>query len=190
MTDLTDLQQRFVKAYVGEARFNATEAARRAGYQGSENTLAVAGSRNLRKDKVRKAIEERTKRFVMDQDEAAYRLARMARGDIGDFFEVVETTTEDGEERTLLVVDREAVAEEGGGLVREISFDANGRPRLKMYDAKKALKTILKVHGAFGAKGTEEDPIHTKRTESVDVEDLTDEQLERLANGESLEEVL
>jgi phage terminase small subunit len=159
MTDLTDLQQRFVKAYVGEAQFNATEAARRAGYQGTDNALAAAGSRNLSKDKVRKAIEERTARFVMDQDEAAYRLARMARGDIGDFFEV-ETTTEDGEERTLLVVDREAVAEEGGGLVREISFDTNGRPRLKMYDAKDALKTILKIHGAFGAKGTEEDPQH------------------------------
>jgi phage terminase small subunit len=160
MVDLTDLQQRFVKAYVGEAQFNATEAARRAGYQGNDNVLAAAGSRNLKKDNVRKAIQERTERFVMDQDEAAYRLARMARSDIGDFFEVVEATTEDGDLRTFLVMDREAIVEKGGGLVREISFDSNGRPQLKMYDAKDALKNILKIHGAFGAKGTEKDPQH------------------------------
>ena len=190
MASLTDLQQRFVKKYVGEAQFNATEAAAQAGYQGNRNTLAQMGDENLRKPKIQEAIQQRTERFVMDQDEAAYRLARMARSDIGDFFEAVKKTTEDGNLRTFLVMDREAVAEEGGGLVREISFNSNGRPQLKMYDAKDALKNILKIHGAFGAKGTEEDPIHTKRTESVDVEDLTDEQLERLAAGESPEEVL
>ena len=46
---LTAKQKLFAEAYV--ACLNATEAARRAGYKGSDNTLAVTGHDNLRKPK-------------------------------------------------------------------------------------------------------------------------------------------
>lgn len=59
---LTEKQRRFVEAYMGEADGNATEAARIAGYSGDEAALAVRGSENVRKRKIRIAIRERVKK--------------------------------------------------------------------------------------------------------------------------------
>ena len=56
---LTEKQRRFVEAYMGEARGNATQAARLAGYAGDDNTLRVVGSENLAKPAIRDAIDER-----------------------------------------------------------------------------------------------------------------------------------
>lgn len=55
---LTEKQRRFVEAYMGQACGNATEAARLAGYSGSENTLAQAGRANLRKPHIAALITE------------------------------------------------------------------------------------------------------------------------------------
>ena len=56
---LTQKQRLFVEAYVGEARGNATEAARLAGYKGRDTTLAQVGAENLRKPYIASAIEKR-----------------------------------------------------------------------------------------------------------------------------------
>lgn len=56
---LTEKQRKFVEAYMGKANGNATEAARIAGYSGSESVLAVTGFENLRKPNIAAAIEER-----------------------------------------------------------------------------------------------------------------------------------
>ena len=56
---LTEKQRRFVEAYMGESRGNATDAAPRAGYVGSDATLAMVGNENLRKPKIRDAIQAR-----------------------------------------------------------------------------------------------------------------------------------
>lgn len=61
MSTLTEKQRRFVEAYMGVARGNATEAARLAGYSGGDNALGVRGSELLRNSKVMRAIAERTK---------------------------------------------------------------------------------------------------------------------------------
>lgn len=52
---LTLKQRRFLRAYLETG--NATEAARQAGYKGSDDTLAALGSRNLRKPAIAAAIE-------------------------------------------------------------------------------------------------------------------------------------
>ena len=57
--NLTEKQRRFVEAYMGEACGNATEAARRAGHSGNDETLRQVGSENLTKPHVRAAIEAR-----------------------------------------------------------------------------------------------------------------------------------
>lgn len=54
---LSEKQRRFVEAYMATA--NATEAARRAGYQGDANTLSSVGHENLRKPEIAAAIRER-----------------------------------------------------------------------------------------------------------------------------------
>lgn len=59
MSKLTLKQQAFVDAYMGESKGNATDAARRAGYKGSDVVLASVGAENLRKPQVAAAIEQR-----------------------------------------------------------------------------------------------------------------------------------
>jgi phage terminase small subunit len=55
---LTPKERAFAEAFVGEARSNATEAAAKAGYQGTKrSTLAVTGCQLLRKPNVRAYID-------------------------------------------------------------------------------------------------------------------------------------
>ena len=55
---LTPKQRAFVAAYIGEARGNATEAARLAGYKGAERTLISIGHENLTKPDIKRAVED------------------------------------------------------------------------------------------------------------------------------------
>ena len=48
MRQLTDKQQRFLTAYLGAARYNATAAAQLAGYAGNRVTLRQIGSKTCR----------------------------------------------------------------------------------------------------------------------------------------------
>lgn len=56
MAELTNKQRRFVELYCGECKFNATQAAKSAGY--SENTAAKIGSENLQKPEIQEAINK------------------------------------------------------------------------------------------------------------------------------------
>ncbi|MGH9811541.1 MAG: terminase small subunit [Candidatus Acidiferrales bacterium] len=55
--ELNARQQRFAEVYQG----NATEAARKAGYEGTDASLATMGQRLLRKVEIRRAIATREK---------------------------------------------------------------------------------------------------------------------------------
>ena len=67
---LTIKQKTFVSEYLKTG--NATEAARRAGYKGNDNTLGQVGNENLRKPKVLELIKskeaERSKRLELEED--------------------------------------------------------------------------------------------------------------------------
>lgn len=92
-------------------------------------------------------VEKRLERLAMSSAEATKRLADIAEAEIGDYFELWEA----GDGTTQLRLDKEAVIQDGGP-VKELSWDQNGRPKLKLYDGQKALKTILDAHGAFNHK--------------------------------------
>lgn len=175
MASWTDKQRRFVEEYCRD--FNGAAAARRAGY--SENGAKKAANRNLNDPDIRAAIEERLDELAMSAEEATKRMADIARADIGQFFEVVEYE-KDGETRTTLALDEEAVIEHGGGLVKSISFNESGRPKLKMYDAQRALEKILKAHGAYNHKQEHE---HSGELgiESDTLEDVMESLTERAA---------
>lgn len=137
---LTDKQRRFVEEYTGPANFNASEAARRAGY--SEKTAGQIGYQLLQKPSIEEAVEDRLDRLAMTADEALKRLADWARGDIGQLIEVKE----DGR----WSLDLEKAREQGKlHLIKELSYDRDGRPKVKMYDAKDAVKQIARAHGLF-----------------------------------------
>lgn len=78
---LTVKEQKFVHAYDG----NGVEAARTAGYNGTNRVLAVMGSRLLRKLEVRIAIAKRTEaaveRFILSREERQERWSVMAIDD-------------------------------------------------------------------------------------------------------------
>jgi len=83
---LTDKQQLFVESYLANG-FNATEAARSAGYQGSDNTLSSVGYENLRKPEIASAVQERLNEAAMSANEVLARLSKIARGEVVDFLD-------------------------------------------------------------------------------------------------------
>ena len=74
-------QRLFVEAYLGQAAGNGTEAARLAGYKGSQATLAQVGHENLRKPEISAAVERRVEKSAMESDEVLSELSRVARMD-------------------------------------------------------------------------------------------------------------
>lgn len=80
---LNPRERRFMDAYLGGARGNATKAARLAGYAGSTDVLKVQGSRLLTKANVRAAIDRRLARdarpTVLAADERDILLSEIAR---------------------------------------------------------------------------------------------------------------
>ena len=71
---LTLKQRAFVEAYLDS--WNATRAARRAGYRGNSRTLANIGWENIRKHKISAEIERRISEMAMSADEVLLRLGQ------------------------------------------------------------------------------------------------------------------
>jgi phage terminase small subunit len=76
---LTDKQRVFVEYYLQS--FNATDAARKAGYADPE----LSGWENRQKQVIKDEIERRLSAVAMDADEVLMRLAAMARGSLDPF---------------------------------------------------------------------------------------------------------
>lgn len=132
---LTNKQRLFVEAYL--TCFNATEAAKRAGY--SEKTAYSIGWENLKKPEIDAAIRQGLAERAMPADEVLARLAEHARGDIGAFIATGEDGMPSGfslaSDRPLHRVKKVTVTDKGW------SFE--------MYDAQAALVHLGKHHGLF-----------------------------------------
>jgi phage terminase small subunit len=86
---LTNRQRQFIEHYL--ATWNASEAARRAGFTGEPATI---GGRLLRKVEVQEAIEKRMEENAMKANEVLHRIADVARVNMGDFVTVHDKTKE------------------------------------------------------------------------------------------------
>lgn len=84
--ELTGKQQAFINAYLSNG-FNATEAARTAGYKGNDNVLGVTGHENLRNPKISVIVNERLNEAAMSANEVMARLSKIARGEVDDFLD-------------------------------------------------------------------------------------------------------
>jgi phage terminase small subunit len=133
---LTDKQRRFINFYL--ELWNGTEAAAQAGYDGDRATLAVVASENLRKPKIRAAIEKRLESEAMGADEVLWRLGQQARGNLADF---IDTDVPGG------LIDMDAVAEKGY-LLKKLAWTKSGL-QIEMYDAQAALDKMGKAHSLF-----------------------------------------
>lgn len=144
MSDLTDKQQRFVYAYI--SCWNATKAAREAGYKATNGSLAVIGHENLRKPKIKAAIEAEMNEFAMPRQEVLARLALQARGDIGDFASIENSADLANHPQSYLVKK----------FKKKVYYNKDGEPyeeiELELYDNHAPLVDIGRVHSMFTDK--------------------------------------
>lgn len=147
---LSDKQAAFVREYV--QCWNATEAARRAGYKGEGGALGAIGYENLRKPYIDAAIKEAVQGAIMTQEEAMSRMSEIARGEYARYIRnASEVVSDDGKAITinLVQVDIEAMTRDGKAhLIKSITPTRYGN-RIEFYDMQSALETILKATGAF-----------------------------------------
>lgn len=136
--DLTDKQRLFVDHYV--ACLNATEAAARAGYQGSRATLAVTGHENLRNPKIRAAVDAALTDSAMPASEVLARLTDQARASLDGLF---------SPRGTGITLDL-AAAQRAGLLHLVKKYTKTDRSvSVEIYDAQAALIHLGKVHRLF-----------------------------------------
>jgi phage terminase small subunit len=132
---LTDKQRLFVEHYL--QCWNATEAARRAGYRHPNKV----GPRNLVKVGIREIIGQRLQAMAMDADEVLAHLASIARGSAADIVQ-----TDAGPQGVIDL----AKAEKSGALhlVKKLEW-TKGYLRVEFYDRLEALELLGKAHRLF-----------------------------------------
>jgi phage terminase small subunit len=79
-TKLTTKQKLFAEAYL--ATPNGTDAARKAGYKGNDNTLASVAKENLRKPQISDLIQNRIESIGMSANEIIIELSVIAKTEL------------------------------------------------------------------------------------------------------------
>src|ERR1043165_2529868 len=162
---LTGKQRAFINAYLGEAKFNATEAARIAGYKGDDVTLAAVGYENLRKPQIEAEVRARFNEATMSANEVLARLTEIASGRITDFLDEdgafsLKVTKQRGKEhllkklkikRTAKKVDSIESGREDERETLETSL-VHEDLELEMYSAHEALRDLGKFHKLFAER--------------------------------------
>jgi phage terminase small subunit len=114
--------------------FNASEAARRAGYNGKSNVIGAQLLANL---SIREEIERRVSEITMTANEALIRLAEQARVDIGDFAQYWE-----GDKFNL----QKAKEDGRSHLIKKLKPTQYGT-ELELHDKDFAIDRIIKMLG-------------------------------------------
>lgn len=148
---LTNKQKVFIDEYL--KTWNASEAARRAGY--SKKTAYSQGWENLRKPEIKAAIEARLDEVHMSADEALKLQTDIARADIG---EIMEATTfgysldlkkakETGFTKLIKKIKQKTVTIMGKG--EEAEDTEIHTIEIELHDSQTAIRDALKIHGKF-----------------------------------------
>lgn len=136
---LTNKQQVFINEYL--KCWNATEAAKRAGY--SEKTAYSIGQENLKKPEISAVIETRLDEIQASADEVLVRLTDHARANIDDFLSFQQGLR-------LPVLDL-AKAHENGKmhLIKKLKYGKDGSIEFELYDAQAAAVQLGRARGIF-----------------------------------------
>lgn len=160
------MHRRFVEEYPVD--FNGAAAARRAGY--SQKTAASQASRLLTSVNVRRAIDARLSLLAMSADEALYRLAQHARGDLAPFLVEdpkrpagtrIDLSTEQAKQAMALVKEvsiksrvlraSRSISEGDDGEATTVEVVAEETVSIKLHDPQTALIKILQAHDRMKA---------------------------------------
>ncbi len=112
----------------------------RAGY--SKGTAYSIGWENLRKPEIKAAIDERLAEHALSTGEVLKLVSDCVRASISDCIQI--------DEHGAHWIDLNK-AEEAGVMpaISELSYDKDGRPKIKMYDRLGAMDKILRARGAY-----------------------------------------
>ncbi len=160
---LTGKQKLFVEAYLSNG-FNATEAARTAGYKAKDDhSLASIGYENLRKLEISTAVKERMNEAAMSANEVLKRLSDIASGKVADLvndkgefdLELAKQRKKDHLVRKLKIkrtskkVDKFTEGDDEEGETFETSL-IHEEVEFEIYSAHEALRDLGKYHRLFG----------------------------------------
>lgn len=177
--DLTTMQSRFCLFYV--QYWNATRAAEDAGY--SKKTARQIGHNLLTKVYIQAEIQRIMNEVAMSAQEVLARLTAEARANLAEIVEPYDVPILDKEgyhvgDRQSFRIKPDAF-EKFGYLIKSISPTSGGDFKFELHDAQKAKELIGRHRNMF------------KETNlNIDLSKLSDDQLERLANGEDPLKVL
>jgi hypothetical protein len=137
---MTDKRTLFVAAYLGEARLNATRAARIAGYKDPEKE----GWRVKKDPEVARLISEGLDARAMTKEEVLAELSEIATMDAGEFMTVPEFG------KAYFDFQK---AKKNGLLhhIKKLSYTKYG-PSVELVDRQAALVQVGKAHGMFTEK--------------------------------------
>lgn len=138
---LTGKQKLFAIHYVNT--LNATEAARLAGYKGTEGGLAVVGSKNIRNAKIRAKIDELMESMTITKDEVLRRLTEQATADLGEFLILYPDGTFGFNLKRI---------KQAGHLVKKIKMVPGGRVEVEFHDPQAALLALGRHYKLFTDK--------------------------------------
>lgn len=161
---LTNRMRAFVEAYL--QCWNASEAARRAGYRTRPN---VAGPRLLVNDSIQTLIEERLAEASLQTDEILARLSEQARAEYAAYLGA------DGKFDLARML-----ADGKGRLIKRLQVRKDGRLCIEFHDAQAALIQLARHYGLFVDKVALTDP--TGAREYGDYREALGERLDRVAN--------
>lgn len=147
-TDLSPQMYEFINYYM--VLMNGTEAARLAGYNGDDATLAATASRLLSSDKVAREIDTRLYNHAMSANEVLARYTAIARGDIADIVNSVGATDLDEAKRRgkshLVKRYKVKVTNVTEGTGKDIVEKQIIETEVEMYSALEALNALAKYH--------------------------------------------
>lgn len=137
---LTDQRRLFVEKYL--QTFNASEAARQAGY--SEKNVWAAASRLKDDPEIQAAIQKRLAEEAMTSDEVLHHLGELGRGQHADYFNVDKSGT-------IVSFDfKRAETDKKLNLIQKFKPVRGGQGyELHFHDRLKALELIGKTHKIF-----------------------------------------
>lgn len=158
--------------FLGDAQWNATEAAKLAGYKGTRNTLAGVGCQNLRKPYIREHIRRRVQEMGASTEEIVQRWLSISRVDISPF------VTKDG-------LDVEGLKEAGLGYLIKGVRKTKDATTILLRDPNMAEERLARHLGMFVERRVLSGPgggaIETEHKHVTDISGLTNEELDRLA---------
>jgi hypothetical protein len=134
---LSPQHKTFADAYLGEAGFNTTKAAKIAGFKGDSNTLKVTGFHLVRRPDIRRYIDQRLAAYGLSANEVLARLAEIARGSVEDVL--------DGNGKFNYKAAKKAGTL---SLIKKLKF-TDGGIEFELHSAHDALRDIGKYHKMF-----------------------------------------